>query len=147
MTELTLKTLPRPREAVTMAIEGLDDAAAIRAMARAMGSQAEVAAAAHVPARLRDGKGLTLLRIQGFGPSVTARCALLEPLLGETGRVFALPAPDVEAEWAQYRTLAALGADLPLWRISVPPSKVCDLVAAISGDGANWIYDWAGGLV
>lgn len=147
LTELTLKTLPRPREAVTMAIEGLGDAAAIRAMAKAMGSKADVAAAAHIPGRLREGKGLTLLRIQGFGPSVSARCALLERLLGEVGRPFALTARDAEAVWAQYRTLAPLAAEMPLWRISVPPSRAGGLVASISCNGADWIYDWAGGQV
>jgi glycolate oxidase FAD binding subunit len=147
LTELTLKVLPRPRESVTLALKGLDDAAAIRAMAKAMGSQAEVAAAAHISARSGDGTGLTLFRIQGFGASVSARCALLERMLEEMGQVFALTASDAEDAWALYRTLDALGAELPLWRISVPPSKAGELVASISDDGANWVYDWAGGLV
>ena len=147
LTELTLKTLPRPHVVATMAIEGLDDADAIRALAKAMGSQVDVAAAAHIPGRLRGGKGLTVMRIQGFGPSVSARCALLEPVLVEFGRVFALPAPDAEDVWAQYKTLTALGTKMPIWRISVPPSKACELVASMSVGAAKWLYDWAGGLV
>jgi glycolate oxidase FAD binding subunit len=36
---------------------------------------------------------------------------------------------------------------MPLWRISVPPSRAGGLVASISCNGADWIYDWAGGQV
>ena len=33
-----------------------------------------------------------------------------------------------------------------LWRISVAPSRGADVVAAI-GEGAEYFYDWAGGLI
>src|SRR3546814_6790660 len=56
-------------------------------MAAAMGSQAEVGAAAYLPAALNDGQSLTLLRLLGFGPSVAARCRMIESLLGARGAV------------------------------------------------------------
>src|SRR3546814_20911187 len=79
---LTLKVLPRPLCRSTRVIAGLNPYQAVRAMAAALGSQAEVAAAAHIPAHLRGGTALTALRIQGFGPSVQARGALLDRQIG-----------------------------------------------------------------
>jgi glycolate oxidase FAD binding subunit len=142
LTELTLKVLPRPRVRATLAIEGLDPARAVAAMAAAMGSQAEVAAAAHVTGTTT----LTAFRIQGFGPSVTARCAML-------GRVLASYGPAVElgdaadAFWASLATVQTLRGDCPLWRVNVPPSSGPGIAAVAERHGAEWLFDWAGGLV
>eukprot|EP01039_Chlorochromonas_danica_P014293 gene14293-16673_t len=54
---------------------------AVAVMSRSAGSQAGVAAAAHHPAAHHPATGVTALRIEGFAPSVAARCALLERLL------------------------------------------------------------------
>ena len=83
LTEVTLKVVPRPPEALTLAVQGLQARQASALMAIAMGSQAEVAAAAHDP----SGKGITAIRLEGFGPSVAARRGLLERLMGQTGAV------------------------------------------------------------
>jgi glycolate oxidase FAD binding subunit len=66
---------------------GLDDPAAMRAMAAAMGSPCEVSGAAHLPAGVAGsiplgqavaaGRALTLLRLEGVAPSVAHRKALL----------------------------------------------------------------------
>ena len=50
LTEVTIKTLPRPETEATVAIVGLDDAAAVQAMTAAMGSSCDVSGAAHLPA-------------------------------------------------------------------------------------------------
>lgn len=127
LTEVTLKVLPRPELALSMAIEGLEPRAAVALMARAMGSQADVAAAAHAD-------GLTVVRLEGFGPSVEARAAMLS---GMGFGVF-----EAEAFWRQLREPLP---DAPtLWRVSVPPSRAPDVVEAL--DGA-WLMDWAGGLI
>ena len=63
---VTLKVLPPPQVRLSLAAEGLDLARAAALMSMAMGSQADVAAAAHA-------SGLTVLRLEGFGPSVQAR--------------------------------------------------------------------------
>ena len=140
LTELTLKVLPRPKVVATRVVEGLGAAEAVAVMAKAMGSQAEVAAAAHIPGE----RPLTAFRVQGFGPSVTARCAMLEALLD--GAV--TPAEEqANAIWTDLRALAPLGRDRPLWRVNVPPSKGRDIVAAMEPRGADWMLDWAGGLV
>jgi glycolate oxidase FAD binding subunit len=73
LTELTLKVLPAPRTQQTLVMRGLDPAGAVAAMARAMGSAAEVTAAAHLPDW--RGEAMTALRLDGFAESVAARAA------------------------------------------------------------------------
>jgi glycolate oxidase FAD binding subunit len=137
VTELNLKVVPRGREEMTLAVEGLDASEGQALMARAMGSQADVAAAAHLPAQ-----GLTLLRLEGFGPSIRARAEILAGLgaapLGGTAAA---------AVWDQLRTLEPLGLTAPLWRINVPPSGGPKVVASLEPYGVRWLFDWAGGLV
>jgi len=146
MTELTLKVLPAPRETRTLMLTGLPDAAALAAMSRAMGSQADVAAAAHVPAGLAGADGATILRVQGFGPSVAARCAMLEGLLAAFGPLATLPDDEADAMWESLRTLAPLGQDRPIWRVNVAPSRAGRVVDALGSDAAC-LFDWAGGLI
>ena len=50
VTELTLKVLPAPPQAQTLAIRGLTDEAAMGVMAKALGCPAQVSSAAHLPA-------------------------------------------------------------------------------------------------
>jgi len=130
LTEVTLKVLPRPEVTRSLAIQGLEPAAAIEVMSRALGSQAEVAAAAHTP-------GLTVIRLEGFGPSVEARARLVRAMGGR------LMAEDRAARfWSRLRQPLA-DAEV-LWRISVPPSRAAEVVAALDGE---WAMDWAGGLI
>jgi len=146
MTELTLKVLPRPRVLRTMAIEGLGPAAAQAAMACAMGSPAEIGAAAHHPP-LEDRPALTLFRVQGFAPSVDARCAALPRLLGAHGRVVALSEADASILWRSIGRVEALADAGTLWRISLPPSASTDIVERFEALGGRWLLDWAGGLL
>ncbi|RIA43759.1 glycolate oxidase FAD binding subunit [Hephaestia caeni] len=147
ITEMTLKVLPRAPIAATRAVAGLDPAAAVRLMAAAMGSQAEVGAAAYLPAALNHGQSLTLLRLLGFGPSVAARCRMIETLLGAHGAAVALDGDEDTACWAALRTLAPLAGDTCLWRVNVPPSGAPSVVTALEPLGSRWLFDWAGGLV
>lgn len=144
ITELTLKVLPAPQARATRVIEGLDAPCAVAAMAAAMGSQAAVVTAAHVPAAAGR-PARTAIRVEGFGPSVAARGAMLDRLLSAHGVVEALPGAEADAWWAALTSLAPLPRDVPLWRVNVPPSQGPAVVAAI--EGADWLLDWAGGLV
>ncbi|WP_340316427.1 FAD-binding protein [Rhizorhabdus argentea] len=146
LTEITLKVLPRPPVVVTMAIAGLDHRAAQGAMACAMGSSAEIGAAAHLPV----GPGvtaLTLFRVQGFAPSVEARCTALPDVLRDHGRLFALPEEEAAVCWTAIREVRPLRDAPLLWKINVPPSSGPALVDHFAPLGANWLFDWAGGLV
>lgn len=145
MTEVTLKVLPRPRMVATRVMRGLDAAQAVSMMSLAMGSQADVAAAAHIPAHLSGGTAMTMLRIQGFDRSVAARCAMLDGLLTGHGTL-EVPA-DGDALWEGLRTLSAFGPVVPLWRVNIPPSAAPALVASLRPSGARYLFDWAGGLV
>lgn len=148
LTELTLKVIPRPRMTATRVIEGLDEQAALRSMSAAMGSQADVAAAAYIPGNLRNGRSLTAFRIQGFGPSVAARCTVLETLLGGGPGIVASPSDEEAGRiWSDLRDLAPLGSGRPIWRINVPPSAMCSVVTALERLGADWLCDWAGGMI
>ncbi|HWW65226.1 MAG TPA: glycolate oxidase subunit GlcE [Sphingomonadaceae bacterium] len=142
LTEVTLKVLPAPRETATWLVRGLGVADAVALMARAMGSQAGIAAAAHVP-----GEAVTALRLEGFGPSVTARGALLERLLAETCRLELAASVEAEAFWRDLRTLAPLGGNGPLWRVSLPPRSSAAFLETPSLASAHWMMDWAGGLL
>lgn len=146
ITEMTLKVLPRPRVVRTMAIEGLDATAAQAAMATAMGGPAEIFAAAHRPSL--DGRSpVTLFRVQGFAPSVEARCTALPRLLERHGRVVDLRADDAAPLWASIAHAKALSDAAILWRISLPPSAAPRFVDTFEPLGGRWLLDWAGGLV
>lgn len=139
LTSVTLKVLPRPRTTATLVLRGLDDEAAVAAMARAMGSPAEVAAAAHLAEA-----GVTALRIEGFERSVAARAAMLRTLLGGGDLLEGDAASTI---WDELTKPESLRGPDALWRVSVPPSRGAELFRALEPLGARRIYDWAGGLV
>jgi glycolate oxidase FAD binding subunit len=142
LTELHVKTLPRAQMGVTVALDGLTVDAAVAAMSRAAGSQATICAAAHDPQA-----GLTVLRIEGFAPSVMVRQALLGEILRDWGPLRMLDAKAADAVWDSLRGLTGL-ADAPvLWRVVVPARQSPALIAALGAPGLRWLMDWAGGLV
>jgi len=146
ITELTLKVLPRPRVTSTIVIEGLGHHQAQAAMACAMGSSAEVGAAAHLPATA-DRPALTLFRLSGFAPSVAARCAALPAILSDDGRAMMLPESEAADHWLAIREARPLADAATLWKINVPPSGGPLLIDTLGPFGARWLFDWAGGLV
>lgn len=139
MTEITLKVMPAPQFQATLVVRCQDDAKAMVIMARALGSVAEVSAAAYLP-----DEAVVAFRIEGFGPSVRSRCDLLHHHLG-AGDVIEDCAS--AALWTRIRTVAALHDTPVLWRASVPPSKGAAFFGLLADTGARRFYDWAGGLV
>jgi glycolate oxidase FAD binding subunit len=111
-------------------------------MALAMRSQAEVTAAAYLPAVVNHGVSVTAFRLQGFGPSVSARAAMLKSLFDSVDR---LGESEADSFWQSIRDTMPLDSALPLWRINVPPSAGCAVVAQLGL--ATWYFDWAGGLI
>ncbi len=140
MTELSLKVLPRPRLTQTLAAEGLSPAAAHAAMACALGSNADVSAAAHLS------RGITLLRVAGFAPSVEARCIALPGLLREHCALAKIDEAEAAPLWAEAMTGAQLSGAVH-WRIHLPPRRAPDLLAALDPLGIDWAMDWGGGRV
>ena len=148
LTEITVKVLPAPEETRTLVLSGLDDATAQRAMARAIGSSHEVSGAAHLPAA-GAAAATTLLRLEGFGPSVAARNEALRGLLAEFGAIAELDRDESLARWRLVRDAAPVrDGGTPLWRLSLTPSCAPAAVAAIADSLAvRALYDWSGGLV
>lgn len=151
LTQITIKVLPAAETVETVVLTGLDDDAAVKAMALAMNSSHEVSAAACVPASLAGsvhdgGAAVTAIRIEGFVPSVAARVAALRELLGHLGPVSHLDADASKVFWSSVRDVAPFAAGTgALWRLSVTPSQAPAVVAAL--DGAPAFYDWGGGLI
>lgn len=140
MTELTLKVLPAPRVSVTLAAEGLSPLEAHAMMACALGSNAEVSAAAHLA------RGVTLLRVAGFAPSVEARCAVLPGLLSAHCTVRIMEPAEAAPLWAEAMTGSALAGET-FWRVHLPPRHAPALVANLELRGIDWAMDWGGGRV
>lgn len=140
MTELTLKVLPAPRITVTLAAKGLSPAAAHAAMACALGSDAEVSAAAHLA------RGITLLRVAGFAPSVEARCLALPAILAGHCPLLRFEEAEAASLWAEAMTGQALAGSV-LWRVHLPPRHAPALVERLAPLGIDWAMDWGGGRV
>jgi len=131
LTEVTLKVLPRPPMTLTLVVDNLQPTDATEFMSTAMGSDADVAAAAHEP-------GMTAIRLEGFGPSVEERRRKLERM----AFMRAVAEDQARALWARLRS--PLPHEEILWRINIPPSRAADFVA---GQRGSWLMDWAGGLI
>jgi glycolate oxidase FAD binding subunit len=143
MTQVTLKVLPRAQQRLTKVLPNLDFPAAQRAMSAALGSPLDVDAAAHVPDRAGRGSK-TIIRLQGFGPSLVARSARMDELLGRFGSVYDAVPEEAAKSWHSLRSLDCLDMAAPLWRISVAPSRAPALVSKLPGE---WAADWGGGLI
>jgi glycolate oxidase FAD binding subunit len=161
MTDVTVKVLPRAETEQTLLAFGLDDRTAMRAMAAALGSPADVSGAAHLPAGVAQlvagaaaaGRAVTALRLEGVAPSIAPRRGALEALLKPYGELIAVSERASQALWRAVRDVTpfeapATGAAPPLWRISTAPSQGPDVVARVAAQcEATAFYDWGGGLI
>lgn len=152
-TDVTFKVLPRAETQLTVVLDGLDDRSAVGAMCAAMGSPWEVSSAAHLPADIasfvvdRNGRGVTLLRVEGFGPSVSYRSERLVGMLKDHGDIEIADAETSDTVWAAIRDATPLKGEKPLWRISVAPTAGPDVTAALQDVDGAYFYDWSGGLI
>ena len=161
MTDVTVKTLPQAETQETVLVLKLDDATAGKVMAAAMGSFADVSAAAHLPAvaasRVPEaasaGGAVTAFRLEGVAPSVAQRKGVLQALLAPFGALGALGEAASGSLWRAIRDLMPFAAHGPagqrnLWRLSTAPTRGVELGQRLREKAdAELIYDWAGGLV
>jgi glycolate oxidase FAD binding subunit len=133
ITEVALKVLPAPEATATVVLDGLDTAAAVAAMARALATPWEVTGAAHLP------EGAVVLRVEGFADQVRYRAGRLAAMLG--GRIEDGPGP-----WAAVRDATAL-ADWPgdVWRVHARATEAPALVARARA--GRVLADWGGALL
>ncbi|MGU3574577.1 glycolate oxidase subunit GlcE [Brucellaceae bacterium C25G] len=155
LTEVTFKVLPAPETVATLAVRGLDDEQATRIMAIAMGSREEVASAAHLPVsvvwRFLGGAlgadAATVLRLEGFAPSVKHRCEQLKNLLG--GNIEILDEAQSIILWREIRDVLPFvdNGTRAVWRVSMAPMTAFQMVAELRlHTGVDAYYDWQGGL-
>src|SRR5947209_6079671 len=164
LVEVTLKVLPRPETEVTLVVWGVETDKAAEAMSAAMGSSAEVSAAAHLPnaaaaavlgleSSAEPYRGITLLRLEGVPPSVEHRRIGLEAQLAPYGAVAVMEGASSRELWRRVRDVAPFAADGPrgawdLWRVSTAPMTGPDFARRVMAETtAEAFYDWAGGLV
>ena len=159
VTDLTFKVLPKAEAEATLVLRGLTEADAAHAMAVAMISSNEVSAAAHLPETVvgkvlaggfKGWRGATLLRLEGFSPSVAYRFERLAALLAPMAGPERLEAEDSRKLWREVRDCApfADGTQKPVWRVSMAPSQGHAMVMALRMEAAvDAFYDWQGGLV
>ena len=158
ITEVTLKVLPRAQTEATLAVFGLTDGEAAAAMASAMGTPVGVSGAAHLPdyvASQFDGlngaEPATVFRVDGYASSISECVSGLERAVRPFGASATLEQEASRRLWRAIRDVQPFwvggpSGDRPLWRVSVPPGKGCEVAAKIT-PAAMLFYDWAGGLV
>jgi glycolate oxidase FAD binding subunit len=137
LSEVAFKVLPKPEVEATLIRDALDPAAAVQAMSQALGSPFEVTGAAYVGGQVR-------LRIEGMAGSVAYRTAALAKLLGAGWQ--AVDAATSAALWLEIRDVQAFaGKPGQVWRISVKPSDMVQVLAGLAG--VQTLCDWGGGLI
>jgi glycolate oxidase FAD binding subunit len=155
MTEVTIKTLPRPETEATVLILGLDDVRANSAMSAAMASSCDVSGAAHLPAGVAGhlaGLGapgaVTAFRLEGVRPSIKHREQSLITMLAPYGSLESIGEDRSRQLWRSVRDAAPFcgNGDWPLWRVSTTPARGAEFAAKLP-PGAQFYYDWAGGLI
>jgi glycolate oxidase FAD binding subunit len=145
LTEITLKVLPLPRTSVTLEVERLEVARAFEVMTQALRSTASVSAAAYLPAR--DGaSSRTLLRLEGFGPSVDARAIALANTLRSSIRRVEME--ESLALWSRLRDVKFFSpsAGPVIWRICIPTRSARALAEFAQTSGGEYWLDWGGAL-
>ncbi|PNQ97811.1 glycolate oxidase subunit GlcE [Azospirillum argentinense] len=171
LTELTVKVLPASEDVRTLLLAGREDAGAVAALTAALQSPYDVSGAAHLPAAVAArshvravaavGGAVTLVRVEGFGPSVIARVAALKEELGADA---VLDLDESLAVWKEVRDVAYFGPtpspasagegwgggedSRHIWKISVQPSEGPRVAESIRWAlDAELYFDWGGGLI
>jgi glycolate oxidase FAD binding subunit len=160
LTSVTLKVLPAPETTATVALAGLDDAAAVALLAEIAGAAVDASGFAHLPAAiaaswrppmLDPDRAQTLIRIEGTPASAAERVKRLAALIGRRAPLRTLDRDASLALWRGVRDVEPFAGPAPataLWRLSVPPDRGAAVAAAIAGARAvDHFFDWAGGLV
>jgi len=160
VTEITLKVLPRPPDTATIVLFGLTDDVAIILMRQVLNeTSAQISSAAHLPADVArfsmtagfatSGESATLLRIEGFSPSVASRVTMLQEALSKHGDNTILDRESSAVAWAEIADAAFfVGNDSPLWRLSVPAAQGAVVGRRITDAmEGRCFYDLAGGAV
>ncbi len=156
MTEVTFKVVPAAESTRTVIVFGLDDEAAISAMRGVLRGPHEVSGAAHLPAGvaetfITDGsaaQGVTVLRLEGPGNSLSGRADRLRQILAAKGETGVLEDAGSVALWRAIRDVTPfVDADV-VWRLSVPPAAAARVTSSLRESlDAKIYYDGGGGVI
>ena len=157
MSDITIKVLPAPLKEKSYVLYGLTDEQANRAMSVALNSSCEVSSAAHIPQSISskllieaDGRSITVIRIEGYEPSIVYRADKLASLLIDFGMGTLITDGESRSVWQKVRDAAILSIsqERSIWRVSLPPAQGSTFVESLKlEDQAEYYYDWAGGLI
>jgi glycolate oxidase FAD binding subunit len=153
LTEVTLKVMPQPEDTATLLLLGLNAKAGTACLTKALASSLDVSGAAWLPGALAAplgcsaGESVTVLRLEGLAASVADRLATLEGMVAPGVETRRLGREESRRIWRDLADVAPLVEPHrhPVWRVSVPPSRGCEVLAAFP-DGTGYL-DWAGGQV
>jgi glycolate oxidase FAD binding subunit len=147
LTEVGFKVLPAPERALTLVIEGLDDARAVEALSTAVTQPFDVNGAAHLPQGI-DAPARTILRVEGLDAQAEYRANSLARVLAPFGEAARIEGAAHDDLWRAVRDATRFaGREGAVWRLSLRPSDAPGIVARLRETGADAFYDWAGGLV
>jgi len=153
-TEITFKVLPRAETSASLVISNLTSERAIALLCAAMGAPVDVSGAAHLEVfaaeKLGYNSALTVLRLEGFAPSVNARFDRLARLLAEYGKTERLGCASSSHLWRAIRDVEPLvePIDKIIWKLSVTPTSAPQVLEDIrEAVTAEAMFDWSGGLL
>ena len=138
LTDVTLRVTPAAELDRTLVLASATAAASVAYLRAALGSPHDVSAAGFDPARG------SLLRIEGFAPSVAARTDALRADLRATP-VEVVDGPASRQLWHAHASAVALTASPVVWRISVPPADAPAVLERLRP--LRYLLDWGGGLI
>lgn len=141
LSELSLKTLPRPETTQTLAFAELTAAQATALFCTALGTPFEISGAAWTG-------GTAYLRLEGLDVQVRNRARQLQILFSDHDST-AISGAAHAALWSDIRDVRALaGQTGSLWRLSVKPTDAAAIVTRLNATlEAEANLDWGGGLI
>jgi len=141
LTEVSLKTLPKPEMGETLSFANLDAEKAVEVFCTALQSPYEVSGVAWVDRS-------AYLRLEGLEIQINGRTDKLIAELAQTG-VERIKGKAHDALWAQIRDVQHF-AEKPgsVWRVSVKPTDAPGVAQELQRTlDAEIAFDWGGGLI
>ncbi|MCT4559020.1 MAG: FAD-binding protein [Pelagimonas sp.] len=141
MSEVSLKTQPKPETQATLVLEGVSPQQAVAALSQGLTSPYQITGAAY------DTKAqAAYLRIEGFEGSVAYRMKQLIAMFPDHAHRMLQEPNEVDRLWRDLRDVIPLTTgDGDIWKISCKPSDAPDLLARMNA--AQTLLDWGGGLI
>ncbi|MBT6032381.1 MAG: FAD-binding protein [Kordiimonadaceae bacterium] len=147
LTSFTLKLSPLAEAEISIIVHGLDNVEAIKLMSKIAICPFETSGLAYVPENISTKKSsLMVVRIEGVSASLKERTDAILKIIGS--RSFEIcQSEESKIIWKAICDVEPFNppTNIPLWKISVPPSQAADVIAKHNPD--FYYFDWAGGLI